>query len=216
MSKIRVVLVDDHHVVRRGVGTFLESFDDIEIVGMAANGEMFLANLNEWQPDVAVLDLQMPGGIDGIETAQQVRARAPQIKIVILSAFNDQTRAIAAIRAGALGFVPKDGDPERLLDAIRAAAHGRHHFDPGLAAMMMTQVSGTSENKLTTREMSVLRQVAQGRTNREAAAMLKIGVETVKTHVTNILAKMGLSHRAQVTVYALKTGLITLDELDMP
>ena len=124
MTKIRVVLVDDHHIVRRGLRSFLESFSDIEIIGEAANGEAAIAAIESWLPDVVVIDLLMPGGIDGIETTRHLRMRSPHSQVVVLTAFTDDVRIIAALREGAIGYVRKDAAPETLLAAVRGAARG--------------------------------------------------------------------------------------------
>jgi two-component system, NarL family, response regulator LiaR len=216
MTEIRVVLVDDHNVVRKGLRSYLESFADIRIVGEAASGEALLASLAAWQPDVIVMDLLLPGGIDGLEATRQARVNLPNAQIVALTAYTDDARVVAALRAGAIGYVRKDADPEILLSAVRAAAKGQAIIDPAVAGAMMQNVvqKSLSGNSLTDREMDVLRELVNGRTNREIATSLSISEETVKTHMGNILTKLGLSHRQQVIVYALKEGLVSLDELD--
>jgi two-component system, NarL family, response regulator LiaR len=133
MSQIRVVLVDDHRVVSRGVRSYLESFPDLKIVGIAASGEELLLNLTQWAPDVAIMDLLMPGGMDGIEATRKIRARSPQTQVVALTASVDEARMIAVLRAGAIGYVRKDADPEILLSAVRAAAAGKSMIDPAVA-----------------------------------------------------------------------------------
>lgn len=212
MAEIRVVLVDDHNVVRQGLRSYLESFNDMRIVGEAASAEALFTSLAAWQPDVVVMDLLLPGGMDGIAATQQVRALAPETQVVALTAYTDDARVVAALRAGAIGYVRKDADPEILLTAVRAAAKGQSLLDPAAAAAIVQDI--TQENKLTEREMDVLRELVNGRTNKEIAAALSISEETVKTHVGNILAKLQLTHRQQVIVYALKAGLISLEELD--
>ena len=217
MTKIRVVLVDDHHIVRRGLRSFLESFSDIEIIGEAANGEAAIAGIESWLPDVVVIDLLMPGGIDGIETTRHLRMRSPHSQVVVLTAFTDDVRIIAALREGAIGYVRKDAAPETLLAAVRGAARGQSVLDPTVAGSVLQELVRSSRlgADLTERETAVLRQLAHGRTNREIAEMLTISEETVKTHVGNILAKLHLAHRTQAALYALKQGLVTLDELDL-
>jgi two-component system, NarL family, response regulator LiaR len=213
--RCRLVLVDDHHVVRRGLRSFLESFADIVVVGEAANGEALLEKLESWLPDVVLMDLLMPGGMDGITTTAQVRKIAPHTQVVVLTAFTDEARVVAALRAGAIGYVRKDARPELLLTAVRAAARGQSTLDPSIATSLLQDLTRRAlpGQELTDREMDVLRQLAGGRTNREIAENLGIGDETVKSHVGNILAKLQLAHRAQVIAYALKQGLISLDEL---
>lgn len=214
-EKIRIILIDDHHVVRQGLRSYLESFPDMQIVGEAANGEVALANLENWLPDVAVVDLQLPGGIDGIETARRIRTLTPHTQVVVLTAHTDDARVVAALRAGAIGYLQKNTQPETLLTAIRAAARGQSLLDPAVANVVLQELVGGNKDELTAREIEVLKLLAGGRTNREIAETLVIGEETVKTHVGNILAKLHLAHRAQAVLYAVKRGLISLDEIDV-
>ena len=207
---ITVVLVDDHAVVTEGLRRFLESFPDIRVVGTARSGEELLERLGGWQPRVVVLDLLMPGGIDGIETTRRALQASPDVRIVALTASTDEARMHAALRAGAVGYVRKDADPELLLKAIRALAGGRSFVDPA-AIGAGSPVPPTDD--LSPRELDVLREVAFGRTNREAAQRLFITEETVKTHVARILSKLGLQNRSQLVAYAVKRGLIDVDEL---
>lgn len=217
MNRLSVALVDDHQIVRRGLQSYLESFDDIRIVGMAANGEELLLHLDEWLPDVVVMDLLMPGGMDGIETTQHVREQSPHSQVVVLTAHADDARVIAALRAGAIGYIRKDADPAVLLEAVRAAARGQSVLDPSIAGSLLIEMtrSKVTGGELTERELEVLRQLARGHTNREIARALVVGDETIKTHVGNILAKLQLAHRGQAILYALKKGLISLDEIEL-
>lgn len=215
---IRIVLVDDHRLVRRGLRSFLETVDDLEIAGEASSGEELLAQVSEWLPDVAVVDLLLPGGIDGIETTRRLRALSPHTQVVILTAQADEARLLAALRAGALGYVRKEAEPEALLAAIRAAAQGQSMLDPLLAGEVLQELNrknGLQSDNLTEREMEVLQQLALGHTNRQIAEALTVSEETVKTHVGNILAKLQLNHRTQAVLYALKQGLVSLDEIDI-
>jgi NarL family two-component system response regulator LiaR len=217
-DKIRIVLVDDHHVVRRGLRSFLESFPDIVVIGEAANGEEALQKVETWLPDVVVMDVRMPGGIDGIETTRHLRTLSPHTQVVVLTAFTDDARLVAALRVGAIGYVRKDAAPELLLTAVRGAAHGQSVLEPAVAGRVLQELlhtSGLADTALTGRETEVLRQLAHGRTNREIAEMLTISEETVKTHVGNILSKLHLAHRTQAALYALKQGLVTLDDLEL-
>jgi len=217
MNLIRVFLIDDHRVVRKGLRAFLESFADIEVVGEASSGEEVLNTIGRWLPEVAVIDLLMPGGMDGIELTKRVRRLAPNTQVVVLTAYTDGARVVAALRAGAIGYVRKDADPEVLLAAVRAAAQGQSTLDPAIAGTVLDELSSEAEprDNLTEREMEVLKLLAHGRTNREIAGMLVVGEETVKTHVGNILAKLHLVHRQQAMLYAFKQGLISLDEIDL-
>ncbi len=215
MGRIRVILVDDHRVVRQGLRNLLESSPDLQVVGAASSGEEALAHLSEWVPDVAVVDLLMPGGMDGLETTRRVRAAAPHTQVVVLTAYGDDARVVAALRAGAIGYVRKDAEPEVLLDAVRAAAGGRSVLDPALAGSVLKDLlHGSSRDALTEREQEVLGLLARGRTNREIAETLVVSEETVKSHVGNILDKLHLAHRTQAALYALKQGLISLDEIE--
>jgi two-component system, NarL family, response regulator LiaR len=208
------VLVDDHRVVRQGLSSFLESFGDIKIVGTASSGEEVLQKLDDWLPDVVVMDVLMPGGIDGIETTRRVRDRSPHSQVVVLTGYTDDARVVAALRAGAIGYVRKDAEPEILLAAVRAAAKGQSMLDPTIAGSVLQELlRGSSATNLTERETEVLRELAKGSTNKQIAAQLVISEETVKAHVGNILAKLHLSHRTQAIVYALKQGIVSLEDL---
>jgi NarL family two-component system response regulator LiaR len=217
MDPIRVVLVDDHRIVRRGLRSFLEAFPDIAVVGESSSGEAVLEQVESWLPDVVIMDLLMPGGMDGIETTRQVRSMTPHTQIVVLTAHTDDARVVAALRAGAIGYVRKDAEPEMLLAAVRAAARGQSMLDPAVAGTVLQELVSSTEMRhdLTERELDVLRLLAHGRTNREIAEELVLGEETVKTHVGNILAKLHLAHRTQAVVHAFKEGLISLDEIDL-
>jgi NarL family two-component system response regulator LiaR len=214
---IRVVLVDDHRVVSRGVHSYLESFGDLSVVGIAANAEELLTRLDEWQPDVVVMDLLMPGGLEGVEATRRVRQQWPQMQVVALTASTDDARLVGVLRAGGIGYVRKDAEPELLLATVRAAAQGRSMIDPAAASVVLQEMAqnGIPGGDLTERETEVLRHLAHGRTNREIAEALFISEETVKTHVGNILGKLHLTHRTQAVIYALKRGLISLDDLKL-
>lgn len=214
---IRVVLVDDHRVVSRGVHSYLESFGDLSVVGVAANAEELLAKLDEWLPEVVVMDLLMPGGLDGIEATRRVRQRWPQTQVIALTASTDDARLIGSLRAGAIGYIRKDAEPELLLAAVRAAARGQSMIDPAVASTVLREMARGSlpGEGLTDRETEVLKQLANGKTNREIAEALFISEETVKSHIGNILGKLHLAHRTQAVIYALKQGLISLDDLKL-
>ena len=215
---IRVALVDDHRVVTRSLKAYLESFPDLRVVGAAASGEELLAHLDEWSPDVILQDLLIPGGIDGIETTRRVVATGRPVKVVALTASMDEARMMGVLRAGAAGYVRKDAEPEILLAAVRAVAAGRTFIDPGvgqtLVATRLKPGALDDRDELTPRELDVLRHLALGRSNREIAASLDIGDETVKTHVARVLSKLQVENRAQAIVQALKRGLVTLEELE--
>lgn len=216
-ERIRVVLVDDHHVVRRALVTFLEPYPDLSIVGEAASAEEVLRNIENWLPDVVVMDLLMPGGIDGIEAIRHIRNLTPHTQIVVLTSYTDDARVIAALRMGAIGYVRKDAEPEVLLSSIRAAARGQSILDSAVAHAVLQELTHNEKtpDTLTQREQEVLYQIALGHTNREIAETLSVSGETVKTHVGNILTKLQLTHRSQIMIYALKRGLISLDEFKL-
>jgi NarL family two-component system response regulator LiaR len=211
MNPIRVALSDDHRVVTRSLKAYLESFPDIRVVGAARSGEDLLEHLDDWQPDVVLQDLLLPGGIDGIETTRRVKQRRPQTRVVALTASTDEARMLGVLRAGAEGYVRKDADPEVLLDAIRAVARGRNFIDPAVAREFVT--ASDPHDVLTTREAEVLKGLARGWANKEIADALGISDETVKSHVGKLLAKLGAENRSQALVQALKRGLVSLDEL---
>jgi NarL family two-component system response regulator LiaR len=212
MSVITVVLVDDHRVVTRSLKSYLESFPDLRVVGIAANGEELLERVSSWQPQVIVQDLLLPGGIDGVETTRRVLEMAPSVRVVALTASTDEARMMAVLRAGASGYIRKDAEPETLLAAIRAVARGKTYIDPYLARRVA--VGDDAHEELTARELDVLRHLALGRSNKEIATALAISEETVKTHVGHVLGKLQVENRAQAIVQALKRSLVSLDELD--
>jgi two-component system, NarL family, response regulator LiaR len=215
---IRIALVDDHRVVTRSLKAYLESFPDLRIVGIATSGEELLAHLDEWTPDVILQDLLIPGGIDGVETTRRVMARHLPVRVIALTASMDEARMMGVLRAGAVGYVRKDAEPETLLAAVRAVAAGRTFIDPAVSRTLVSarlKPGAMSEgDDLTPRELDVLRHLALGRSNREIAAALDIGDETVKTHVARLLAKLQVENRAQAIVQTLKRGLVGLEELD--
>ena len=217
MTKLKVALVDDHHVVRRGIQSFLSAMMDIEVIGTADSGEAFLEKVDQLLPDVVVMDLYMPGGMDGIETTRKLRDKSPHTQVVVLTAHTDDERVIAALRAGAIGYVRKESDPQLLLDAIRAANRGQSIVDPSVAGAVLRDMTqnDSSGMSLTEREHEILLELVQGLTNQEIADKLVIGTETVKTHVGNVLSKLHLKHRHQAVIYALKKGMISIDDLEL-
>ena len=212
MSTITVALVDDHRVVTSSLRAYLESFPDIRVVATASSGEEFLSQLATLKPDVVLQDLLLPGGIDGIETTRRALAKSPGLRVIALTASVDEARMMGALRAGAIGYVRKDAEPEILLAAVRTVARGKPYLDPGVGRQIVQ--AGHSADDLTPRELDVLRQVALGKSNRDIAAALTVSEETVKTHVGNLLGKLQVENRAQAIVQSLKRGLVTLDQLD--
>jgi len=216
-ARIRVVLVDDHAMVRRGMRDFLALHDDLEIVGEAADGDAAIEAATALQPDVVVMDLLMPG-VDGIDATARIKADHPDIEIVAITSFVEEARIVAALEAGASGFLLKDAEADELAAAIRAAAAGEVHLDPAVAGIVARRMrngasggTGGSEaddlGTLTPRERDVLGGVARGLSNRAIADELGITERTARTHVSNILAKLGLSSRTQAALRAVEHGL---------
>jgi two-component system, NarL family, response regulator LiaR len=211
VSRIQIALVDDHRVVTRSLKAYLESFPDFEVVGIAASGEELLNHLSEWRPQIVLLDLLMPGGWDGIETTRRILERAPDARVIALTASLDEPRMMGVLRAGAAGYIRKDAEPETLLAAVRAVARGKTYIDPSVARQAL---GAAPREELTARETEVLRRLAQGLSNKEIAEALSISEETVKTHVSNVLAKLEAENRSQAIVQALKRGLVSLEDLE--
>ena len=215
-SAIRVLLVDDHTVVRRGVEAYLEMIDDIEMVGEAATGLAALdtiARLEEAgsMPDVVLMDLLMPQ-MDGIAATAALKERWPQIEVVALTSFIEEDKVHGALQAGATGYLLKDATAREVAGAIRAAYNGEMHLDPAVARRLAESLRAPKPEDpvepLTEREREVLVQVAEGRTNKEIARQLGIGERTVRTHVSSILGKLGLVSRTQAALYAVREGLV--------
>ncbi|MEE1770375.1 MULTISPECIES: response regulator transcription factor [unclassified Streptomyces] len=206
---IRVLLVDDHQVVRRGLRTFLEVQDDIEVVGEAADGAEGVARTEELRPDVVLMDIKMPG-TDGIEALRRLRELENPAKVLIVTSFTEQRTVVPALRAGASGYVYKDVDPDALAGAIRSVYAGHVLLQPEVAGALLAQEDqggGTGRGStLTEREREVLGLIADGRSNREIARALVLSEKTVKTHVSNILMKLDLSDRTQAALWAVRHG----------
>ncbi|MGW8890049.1 response regulator [Streptomyces sp. NPDC055749] len=206
---IKVLLVDDHQVVRRGLRTFLEVQDDIEVVGEAADGAEGVARTEELRPDVVLMDIKMPG-TDGIEALRKLRELANPAKVLIVTSFTEQRTVVPALRAGASGYVYKDVDPDALAGAIRSVHAGHVLLQPEVAGALLAQDdvgSGTGRGStLTEREREVLGLIADGRSNREIARALVLSEKTVKTHVSNILMKLDLADRTQAALWAVRHG----------
>jgi two-component system, NarL family, response regulator LiaR len=208
---ISVALVDDHRVVTRSLKAYLESFPDMKVVGIASSGEELLERLDEWKPQVILQDLLMPGGMDGIETTGRILKRSPAVKVIALTASTDEARMMGVLRAGAVGYVRKDAEPEMLLAAVRAVAQGRTYIDPSIGRQILQ--APALPDDLTPREVEVLRQLALGLANKEIAHALSISEETVKSHVGNVFGKLQVENRSQAIVQALKRRLVKLEDL---
>jgi DNA-binding NarL/FixJ family response regulator len=219
-ERIRVLLVDDHAMVRRGMRDFLELHDDIEVVGEAADGGDAIDRATELRPDVIVMDLMMPG-VDGIEATGRIKTSVPEVEIIAITSFIEESRVVAAIEAGASGFLLKDAEADELAGAIRAAYAGEVHLDPAIAGIVARRLrdggrpatgggtagEGDGIDTLTARERDVLARVARGLPNRQIAEDLGITERTARTHVSNILAKLGLASRTQAALLAVQHGL---------
>jgi NarL family two-component system response regulator LiaR len=220
MDNIKVLIVDDHAMVRQGLQTFLTLSEGIEVVGEAANGLEAVEQVRQHRPHVVLMDLVMPE-LDGIEATRRIRALSPETQVLALTSFIDDEKVFTAIEAGALGYLLKDVSPDDLVEAIKAAHRGEAQLHPEATKKLMSQVvtkarqpepapskpgkPGSAE--LTERELEVLRLIATGLSNREIAQELTIAEKTVKTHVSNILSKLHLADRTQAAIYALQEGL---------
>jgi NarL family two-component system response regulator LiaR len=205
---IRLLLVDDHAVVRQGLRMFLNLDPEFEIVGEAADGNAALKLARELQPDVVLMDLLMPG-MDGIEATGILRREMPDIEVIALTSVLEDSSVVGAIRAGAIGYLLKDTEANELIRSIKAAAEGQVQLSPQAAARLMREVRAPeSPETLTERETEVLRLLAQGQSNKEIARQLSIGEKTVKTHVSSILGKLNVSSRTQAALYAVRIGLV--------
>lgn len=211
-SRVRVVLADDQSVVREGLVTLLGLLPGIEVVGAAADGDEALRLVAEWRPDVLLVDLKMPNR-DGVSTTAAVRAEHPGTEVVVLTTYADDDSLLAALRAGARGFLTKDADAESIAHALRSAAAGLSIVDSELQGRLVASV-GTRppverpDDGLTPREVDVLRLIAAGMSNGEIARHLVVSEATVKTHVNHVFSKLGLRDRAQAVSYAYRTGLV--------
>jgi DNA-binding NarL/FixJ family response regulator len=208
MEKIRVLIVDDHAVVRQGLRMFLGLDDHIEVVGEAADGREAIRLAHELRPQVVLMDLLMPV-MDGRAATEAIRQQMPEVEVIALTSVLDDASVSDAIRAGAIGYLLKNSDADELRRAIRAASEGQVHLSPEAAARLVKEIRiPGSPEKLTERETSVLRLLARGQANKQIARELKIGEQTVKTHVSRILSKLQLQSRTAAALYALDRGLV--------
>ncbi|WP_282034950.1 response regulator [Metabacillus indicus] len=209
---IRLLIADDHKVVRRGLHFFLKTQKDIDIVGEAENGQEAVELVRSLNPDVILMDLSMPV-MDGVEATREIRTFNQEIKVIILTSYADQDHVIPAIQAGASGYQLKDVEPDELVHTIREVLKGESKLHPKVTSHVMSHLMQTNQKgqkpltPLTNRENDVLKEIAKGRSNKEIAAALYITEKTVKTHVSNILSKLELADRTQAALYAVKNGL---------
>lgn len=215
MDKIKVLLVDDHAIMRDGIRALLSLRDDIEIVGEAADGEGAIAKTLELSPDVIVMDIAMPG-MDGLEAARRIKKQNPSVKILFLTQYDSREYVVSAVKVGASGYIPKRALGSELISAIRAVYRGDSFLHPTAATALIedyrqqTSVADPYE-QLTPRERQILKLIAEGRTSREIAGQLFISIKTVLGHRTKLMSKLGLHNRADLVKYALRKGLVTLD-----
>lgn len=212
---IRVMVVDDHAIVRRGLIAYSDTVPGLRVVGEAADGRQAIDRLRQWEtlgeplPDVVLMDLQMPR-MGGVEATAAIAHDHPQVKVVVLSSFGEAERVHAALAAGAAGYLLKDAEPEEVVTAIRAAVDGEVHLDSAVARQLTRRMVAPHGGlaSLTAREREILALVAQGHSNREIADRLAISERTARTHVSNVLTKLRLSSRTQAALLAIREGLI--------
>ena len=219
MENISIFLVDDHQMIRMGLKAYFDTLEDIDVIGEAGSGKEALALLEINVPDVILMDLIMPE-MDGVETTRKIKEISPGTQVIVLTSYHDDDHIFPAIKAGALSYLLKDIDPDTLADAIRKAMTGEAVLNPHVAARIMEELQGgrkeTTLNafaKLTPREIDVLKQIAEGKSNQEIAETLVISEKTVKSHVSNILRKLHLADRTQAAVYAWREGFVDNDTL---
>lgn len=205
---IRILIADDHTVVRQGLRMFLNLDPELDVVGEAADGKQALELARELLPDVVLMDLLMPG-MGGVEATAAIRREMPDVEVIALTSVLEDNSVIGAIHAGAIGYLLKDTEADELIRAIKAAAQGQVQLSPKAAARLVREVRAPeSPEALTERETEVLRLLATGFSNKEIALKLTIGEKTVKTHVSNILSKLGVASRTQAALHAVRIGLV--------
>ena len=211
---IRVLIADDHGVVRQGLTMYLKLDEELEVVGEASNGEEALYMTRDLRPDVVLMDVLMPV-MDGITATEKIKAELPEVEVVALTSVLDDGAVTGAVRAGAMGYLLKNTKPRELCRAIKGAAAGQVQLDPEAAARLMREMRTPEKpESLTARETEVLGLLARGKANKQIARELFVEEKTVKAHVSGILRKLGVSSRTQAALYAVRTGLVSLDELN--
>ena len=211
---IQVLLVDDHKIVRQGVRAYLQTLSDIEVVAEADSVAAAVTAVERHQPNVVLMDLEMPGELDGIEATRQIRKLRPETQVIVVTSHHQDEFIFPAVRAGAISYLLKDVEPEELAEAIRKAAQGEATLDSRVASRIMKELQGLRKEEinpfteLSEREYEVLQLVAAGKSNAEIAEALVIGESTVKTHIGNLLKKLHLDDRTQAAVYAWQKGIV--------
>ncbi|MBZ5739882.1 response regulator [Nocardioides mangrovi] len=205
-APIRVVLADDHAVIRAGLEQLLAGTDDIQVVGQAADGQQAIEVARELRPDVVLMDLQMPN-VDGVAATRAIIGEKLGVDVLVLTSYSDSERIIAALDAGAVGYLLKDADPDDVLQGIRAVSRGESPIHPKAARALLGTRAGSSQVQLTSRESEVLGLVRQGLANKQIARRLEISERTVKAHLTSAFARIGVSDRTQAALWAERNGL---------
>lgn len=214
-----VLLVDDHKIVRQGVRAYLQTLDDIQVVSEAESGAEAIKAVVKFHPDVVLMDLEMPGDLDGIAATREIRKLRPETHVIVVTSHHQDEYIFPAVRAGAVSYLLKDVEPEELAAAIRKAAHGEAVLDSRVASRIIQELQGIRKEdvnpftELSEREFEVLRLVAAGKSNAEIAETLVLGESTVKTHISNILKKLHLDDRTQAAVYAWQQGIVRRNKL---
>ena len=219
-TTIRLLIADDHGIVRKGIKALLATEKDMQVVGEAENGAEAVQKAATLRPDVVLMDLVMPE-MDGIEATRRITAEQPETRILVLTSFAADDKVFPAVKAGALGYLLKDSTPDQLLEAIRQVHRGEPSLEPSIARKVLQELSRPGQGKQTTeplteRELDVLRLIAQGMSNKEIAAKIFVAEWTVRSHVSNILGKLHLASRTQAALYALRSGLASLDDAAPP
>lgn len=218
-KRIRILIADDHTLVRRGLRALLATRPELEVVGEVCDGEAAVAQARALRPDVVLMDIGMPG-LDGIEATRQVKAACPATNVLILTSFTTDDKVFPALRAGAQGYLLKDSEPEELVEAIRSVAGGSSSLHPDIAHMLLHELAHPAprpqppDHRLTERELDVLRLLAHGLKNRAIADALCVSDTTVRGHVSSMLGKLGLESRTALALHAVREGLVELNEED--
>lgn len=221
MDKIKIIIADDHPLVREGIRAFIATKDGFEIIGEAENGEQAVQLALTLKPDVILMDLVMPVK-DGLEAIREIKEKDPGARILVITSFAEDDKVFPAIKAGASGYLLKDSNPQQLLKSIQDVYNGVSSLHPLIASKVLNELNKANtpppaeEEQLSSREIAVLKLIAQGLSNHELAEQLHISENTVRSHISNILVKLHLANRTQATLYALREGLASLDKKQSP